>query len=283
MCHNVNTSGTSTRNQKLFCAREEGGGRQRTLVCRLIVPPSVPPPSNTGRPWWMNCGPWCLRTNTFTTNQRVRWKTRWKDVCWHVGLVWKVHAAGGIWYHFKPTYIILIPDLKFFCCIYLMNILIPFNFHVQIVIMFTNDYVFETFLRQEIVDYLSNGDFNCNFIQLFQWLVDLPLWLGHIFKPWNGFWRLTFTILKFLSYQPTPSKFWLNISHLGVIYEKKIEHCNNLIHWMPFDLMNDQKDMTNFFARDNLDTFALACEGSGHCLLRAPIFSILGKCINFRM
>lgn len=50
---------------------------------------------------------------------------------------------------------------------------------------------------------------------------------------------------------------------------------------MPFDLMNDQKDMTNFFARDNLDTFALACEGSGHCLLRAPIFSILGKCIKF--
>lgn len=103
----------------------------------------------------------------------------------------------GIWYHFKPTYIILIPDLKLFCCIYLMNILIPFNFRVQIVIMFTNDYVFETFLRQEIVDYLSNGDFNCNFIQLFQWLVDLPLWLGHIFKPWNGFWRLTVTILKF--------------------------------------------------------------------------------------
>ena len=49
---------------------------------------------------------------------------------------------------------------------------------------------------------------------------------------------------------------------------------------MPFDLMNDQKDMTNFFARDNMDTFALACEGSGHCLLRAPIFSILGK-LNF--
>lgn len=48
-----------------------------------------------------------------------------------------------------------------------MNILIPFNFRVQIVIMFTNDYVFETFLRQEIVDYLSNGDFKCNFIQLF--------------------------------------------------------------------------------------------------------------------
>lgn len=68
----------------------------------------------------------------------------------------------------------------------------------------------------------------------------------------------------------------------GAIYEKKLEHCSNLIHWMPFDLMNDQKDMTNFFARDNLDTFALACEGSGHCLLRAPIFSILAPSVKLR-
>nr|XP_022317995.1 uncharacterized protein LOC111121142 [Crassostrea virginica] len=68
----------------------------------------------------------------------------------------------------------------------------------------------------------------------------------------------------------------------GSIYEKKLEHCSNLIHWMPFDLMNDQKDMTNFFARDNMDTFALACEGSGHCLLRAPIFSILAPSVKLR-
>ncbi|XP_048764413.1 uncharacterized protein LOC125672258 isoform X1 [Ostrea edulis] len=68
----------------------------------------------------------------------------------------------------------------------------------------------------------------------------------------------------------------------GSIYEKKLEHCSNLIHWMPFDLMNNQKDMTNFFARDNIETFALACEGSGHCLLRAPIFSILAPSVKLR-
>ncbi|XP_062571748.1 uncharacterized protein LOC134233763 [Saccostrea cucullata] len=68
----------------------------------------------------------------------------------------------------------------------------------------------------------------------------------------------------------------------GAIYEKKLEHCSNLIHWMPFDLMNDQKDMTNFFARDNMETFALACEGGGHCLLRAPIFSILAPSVKLR-
>lgn len=169
-----------------------------------------------------------------------------------------------------------------------MSILIPYIFCVQIIIELTiidfRDVI--TSRNSWLLVYYqmatSTAIFDISF-NSFSDRFDLPFRLGHIFKPWNQFWRLTFTILKFLSYQPTPSKFWSNISHLGVIYEKKIEHCNNLIHWMPFDLMNDQKDMTNFFARDNLDTFALACEGSGHCLLRAPIFSILGKCIFFRM
>ncbi|XP_067670935.1 uncharacterized protein [Haliotis asinina] len=38
----------------------------------------------------------------------------------------------------------------------------------------------------------------------------------------------------------------------GNIYESKLEHCDNFLHWVPFGLMNDNT-ISNFFPRDNAD------------------------------
>ena len=62
----------------------------------------------------------------------------------------------------------------------------------------------------------------------------------------------------------------------GEIWEGKLQHCSNLIHWMPFDLLNEN-EITNIYARDNYDTYLLACKRGQHCLVRSPIFSQLGK------
>ncbi|CAG2185787.1 unnamed protein product [Mytilus edulis] len=61
----------------------------------------------------------------------------------------------------------------------------------------------------------------------------------------------------------------------GAIYDAKLKHCNNLLHWLPFEMMNDDPDITNFYPRDNLIARGLACNGGEHCLEKAPLFSIL--------
>lgn len=61
----------------------------------------------------------------------------------------------------------------------------------------------------------------------------------------------------------------------GDIFDLKLKHCNNLLHWLPFELMNYDKDVSNFYARDNMATREHACNGGGHCLEKAPLFSIL--------
>lgn len=61
----------------------------------------------------------------------------------------------------------------------------------------------------------------------------------------------------------------------GDIYDLKLKHCNNLLHWLPFEMMNDEKDVTNFYPRDNMAARGHACNGGGHCLEKAPLFSIL--------
>ncbi|CAC5373291.1 unnamed protein product [Mytilus coruscus] len=61
----------------------------------------------------------------------------------------------------------------------------------------------------------------------------------------------------------------------GAIYDSKLKHCNNLLHWLPFEMMNDDPDITNFYPRDNLIARGLACNGGEHCLEKAPLFSIL--------
>lgn len=66
---------------------------------------------------------------------------------------------------------------------------------------------------------------------------------------------------------------------LGAIYEEKLKHCNNLLHWLPFEMMNDDKDVTAFYPRDNLQLRQYACNGGHHCLEKAPLFSILSKYI----
>ncbi|XP_046337831.1 uncharacterized protein LOC124119387 isoform X2 [Haliotis rufescens] len=38
----------------------------------------------------------------------------------------------------------------------------------------------------------------------------------------------------------------------GSVYESKLEHCDNFLHWVPFGLMNDNT-ISNFFPRDNTE------------------------------
>lgn len=63
----------------------------------------------------------------------------------------------------------------------------------------------------------------------------------------------------------------------GSIYEDKVEHCNNLLHWVPFGLKNEAPDVTNFYSRDNMETRRYACEGGGHCIEKSPLFAVIGK------
>lgn len=65
----------------------------------------------------------------------------------------------------------------------------------------------------------------------------------------------------------------------GAIWLDKVEHCNNFVHWVPFELMNSESDVTNFYSKDNPEMKIHACESSRHCLDKSPLFSILGKCI----
>lgn len=66
----------------------------------------------------------------------------------------------------------------------------------------------------------------------------------------------------------------------GSIYDEKRRHCSILVHRMNFGTMNDSPDNTNFFARDNMETKKYACTGGHHCLMRAPVFSILAPSIK---
>ncbi|KAI8492680.1 hypothetical protein Bbelb_297210 [Branchiostoma belcheri] len=59
----------------------------------------------------------------------------------------------------------------------------------------------------------------------------------------------------------------------GEIWEEKTLHCNNFLHWVNFDFLNSEPDITNFWARDNTDLKVHACRG--HCIVKAPIFSLL--------
>ena len=63
----------------------------------------------------------------------------------------------------------------------------------------------------------------------------------------------------------------------GEYWEEKVEHCNNLMHWMPFELMNEARDSTNLYYRGNRNMKTYACHGDRHCVDKAPLFAILGK------
>ncbi|XP_035695372.1 uncharacterized protein LOC118429104 [Branchiostoma floridae] len=64
----------------------------------------------------------------------------------------------------------------------------------------------------------------------------------------------------------------------GAIMEDKTEHCNNFLHWVNFNFLNDEPDITNFWARDNQELKAQACRD--HCIVKAPVFSLLAPSIE---
>ena len=74
--------------------------------------------------------------------------------------------------------------------------------------------------------------------------------------------------------------YFLYIPFLGEIFESKQEHCNNLLHWIDWKLMNREPHTTNFFLRSNDNARVHACENGADCLENAPLFSLIGKSLN---
>ncbi|XP_033757592.1 uncharacterized protein LOC117339972 [Pecten maximus] len=62
----------------------------------------------------------------------------------------------------------------------------------------------------------------------------------------------------------------------GSIYERKHTHCSNMVHWMPYPMLNDDYNVTNFFSRDKTWSKELACFLPGHhCIHKAPAYAKL--------
>ncbi|XP_060063958.1 uncharacterized protein LOC132544391 [Ylistrum balloti] len=62
----------------------------------------------------------------------------------------------------------------------------------------------------------------------------------------------------------------------GSIYERKHMHCSNMVHWIPYPMLNDEHNVTNFFSRDKRWSKELACFLPGHhCIHKAPAYAKL--------
>ncbi|XP_053389216.1 uncharacterized protein LOC123562054 [Mercenaria mercenaria] len=66
----------------------------------------------------------------------------------------------------------------------------------------------------------------------------------------------------------------------GEIYFSKTEHCNNLLHWVDWTLLNDKPDVSNFFVRSNRNANIHACEGGNDCIENAPLFSLFAPSVE---
>ncbi|XP_071106075.1 uncharacterized protein [Haliotis cracherodii] len=58
----------------------------------------------------------------------------------------------------------------------------------------------------------------------------------------------------------------------GSVYESKLEHCDNFLHWVPFGLMNDNT-ISNFFPRDNTELRRYASQE--HSIEDAELFHLV--------
>ncbi|XP_035662269.1 uncharacterized protein LOC118406388 [Branchiostoma floridae] len=67
----------------------------------------------------------------------------------------------------------------------------------------------------------------------------------------------------------------------GSIWDEKVRNCNNFMHWVPFNLGNNETDVTNIHPRNNLELKAYACH-PGHCIIEAPLFSLLVQSVDER-
>ncbi|XP_021360002.1 uncharacterized protein LOC110454681 isoform X1 [Mizuhopecten yessoensis] len=62
----------------------------------------------------------------------------------------------------------------------------------------------------------------------------------------------------------------------GIIYERKHKNCSNMVHWMPYPMLNDDPDVTNFFSRNKRWSKELACGLPGHhCINKSPAYAKL--------
>lgn len=66
----------------------------------------------------------------------------------------------------------------------------------------------------------------------------------------------------------------------GEIYFSKTEHCNNFLHWVNWELLNNQPDVTNFFVRSNRNANIHACEGGNDCIENSPLFSLVAPSVE---
>ncbi|XP_022111291.1 uncharacterized protein LOC110990548 [Acanthaster planci] len=58
----------------------------------------------------------------------------------------------------------------------------------------------------------------------------------------------------------------------GEFYSKKVENCNNFLHWVPFGFL-EEKDETNLYVRANTELKIAACRR--HCIDKTPLFSLM--------
>ncbi|XP_076459559.1 uncharacterized protein LOC143292830 isoform X2 [Babylonia areolata] len=60
----------------------------------------------------------------------------------------------------------------------------------------------------------------------------------------------------------------------GSVYESKLEHCSNYIHWAPFE-MAPEGTAINLFPRERAAMRRCACQGGAHCIEDSALFLLL--------
>ncbi|XP_078663391.1 uncharacterized protein LOC144906712 [Branchiostoma floridae x Branchiostoma belcheri] len=68
----------------------------------------------------------------------------------------------------------------------------------------------------------------------------------------------------------------------GDLWESKVKHCDIFLHWVNFELDNDEPNVTNFFYKENSELKLYACGGDRHCLVEAPLFSLMIQSVEER-
>ncbi|CAH1242188.1 IHH [Branchiostoma lanceolatum] len=68
----------------------------------------------------------------------------------------------------------------------------------------------------------------------------------------------------------------------GELWDSKVEHCDNFLHWVNFELDNDEPNVTNLFYKENSELKMYACGGDRHCLVEAPLFSLMIQAVEER-
>jgi hypothetical protein len=77
---------------------------------------------------------------------------------------------------------------------------------------------------------------------------------------------------------------WNNWPFIGKIWETKVAGCNRFVHWAPLQLTINSQQQTNtdsaFYAPNNKEMKAKACEASQKCIAHTEMFSIIGTALH---